>query len=669
MMEREQAKQRMAELVNWLEEQSYAYYVLDQPKVTDAEFDQRMRELMALEKEFPEFASPNSPTQRVGGEPLPYFNKVEHSVPMLSLGNAFNEEDIREFVRRVERLADQSEIEFVCELKIDGLAVAARYENGGYQLGATRGDGTVGEEITQNLKTIHSLPLQLSEPVTIEVRGEAYMSKKAFARLNEQRQKEGLALFANPRNAGAGSLRQLDPKLAAKRHLKLFVYSAILSDEQQSSLRRHSDVLRKLQEWGFSVNPEYRVVKDVEGILDFIQHWQEQKASLPYEIDGIVIKVDDLSLQERLGHTAKSPRWAIAYKFPAELAETTLYDIELTVGRTGVVTPTALLEPVLLAGTTVKRASLHNEDIIRSKGILLGDRVVIKKAGDIIPEIVEVRKEQRTGQERPFHMPTHCPACEEPLHRLEGEVALRCLNPSCPAQVQEGLIHFVSRQAMNIEGLGEKVIRQLFAAGLVRDVADLYTLTRDQLLTLERMGEKSVDNLLQAIEASKANSLERLLFGFGIRFVGAKGAKILAQHFGTLEAICQASVEELLTIDEIGPKMADSLHSTLAQPQMQELIQRLQAQGVNTTYKGPRRTTSSLQGKTFVLTGALSTLSRKEASEQLEALGAKVTNSVSKNTDVLIAGEKAGSKKEKAIQLGIEIWDEEQLLRLLEEHA
>lgn len=667
-MEREQTKQRMAELIKWLEEQSYAYYVLDQPKVTDAEFDQRMRELIALEEAFPEFASPNSPTQRVGGEPLPYFNKVEHSVPMLSLGNAFHEEDIREFVQRVERLSEQREIEFVCELKIDGLAVAARYEEGVYRLGATRGDGTVGEEITQNLKTIRSLPLQLSEPVTIEVRGEAYMSKKAFARLNEQRQKEGQPPFANPRNAGAGSLRQLDPKLAAKRHLEIFVYSAVLSD-QQPSLRRHSDVLRQLQEWGFSVNPEYRVVRDVEGILEFVHHWQEQRAALPYEIDGIVIKVDDLSLQERLGHTAKSPRWAIAYKFPAELAETTLYDIELTVGRTGVVTPTALLDPVLLAGTTVKRASLHNEDIIRSKGILLGDRVLIKKAGDIIPEIVEVKKEQRTGQERPFHMPTHCPACEEPLHRLEGEVALRCLNPSCPAQVQEGLIHFASRAAMNIEGLGEKVIRQLFAADLVHDVADLYTLTKDQLLTLERMGEKSVDNLLQAIEASKANSLERLLFGLGIRFVGAKGAKILAQHFGTLEAICQASVDELLAIDEIGPKMADSLHSTLSQPQMQELIQRLQAQGVNTTYKGPRRTTSGLQGKTFVLTGTLSTLSRKEASEQLEALGVKVTNSVSKKTDVLIAGEKAGSKKEKALQLGIEIWDEEQLLRLLEEHA
>ncbi|MFC7441876.1 NAD-dependent DNA ligase LigA [Laceyella putida] len=671
-MNLEQAQARAHALRETLNEHNYRYHVLDQPTISDAEYDQLLRELIALEQQFPELVTPDSPTQRVGGKVLPHFDKVEHLSPMLSLGNAFNEEDLREFDERVQKAAGGKPVKYVCELKIDGLAVSLRYEDGRFALGATRGDGTVGEDITQNLKTIRSLPLKLREPVSLEVRGEAYMPRSAFERLNKEREARGEALFANPRNAAAGSLRQLDPKLAAERTLDIFLYG--IGQSEGLSFATHTESLNFLTELGFKVNPERRTVNDIDEVLQYIQDWHERRPELAYDIDGIVIKVDDLALREEMGFTAKSPRWAIAYKFPAEEAVTVLEEIELNVGRTGVVTPTALLRPVSLAGTVVKRASLHNEDMIREKGLMLGDHVIVKKAGDIIPEVVAVLTDKRTGDERPFAMPTHCPECGSPLVRLEGEVALRCINPACPAQTREGIIHFVSRGAMNIEGLGEKVVTQLFDQGLVRSVADLYYLRKEDLLRLERMGEKSATNLLKAIEASKANSLERLLFGLGIRFVGAKGAKILAQHYGSMEALLEATEDELIHLEEIGPKMAASVVTYMEKPEVRETIRRLAEAGVNMQYKGPApvqtaggATESPFAGKTVVITGTLERMSRNEAAALLESLGANVTGSVSKKTDLLIAGEKAGSKLDKANKLGIAVWDEETFLAHLPE--
>lgn len=669
----EEAKKRVLKLHDEINEHNHRYYVLDDPAISDADYDRLMRELMELEKKFPELKTSDSPTQRVGGEPLPYFEKVEHTSPMLSLGNAFDEQDLREFDERVKKASGNQNVRYVCELKIDGLAVSVQYEDGRFVLGSTRGDGVTGEDITQNLKTIRSLPLRLHEPLSIEVRGEAYMPRHAFERLNQARAENGESLFANPRNAAAGSLRQLDPKLAAKRTLDLFVYE--IGQLEGHMIQTHTEGLQLLETLGFKVNPARQTVETVEEMLAFIEKWRENRPDLPYEIDGIVIKVDDLALREKMGTTAKNPRWAIAYKFPAEEAVTRLVDITLNVGRTGVVTPTAVLEPVSLAGTTVKRASLHNEDLIHEKDIRLNDYVMVRKAGDIIPEVVGVLTEKRTGKERAFSMPEHCPECESELVRLEGEVALRCINPKCPAQTREGIIHFVSRGAMNIEGLGEKVVTQLFNHGLVRSVADLYFLKKEDLLELERMGEKSAGNLLEAIEESKKNSLERLLIGLGIRFVGAKGAKILAQHFGHMDALMKASVEDLVALDEIGPKMADSVVTYMEMPEVRETIDRLKEAGVNMEYKGlvvdnqHVDTASSFAGKTIVITGTLQKMSRKEATELLETLGANVTGSVSKKTDLLIAGEKAGSKLDKAKKLGVTIWDEETLLAHLPEET
>ncbi len=603
----------------------------------------------------------------------PFPMKVEHTAPMLSLGNAFDEQDLRDFDERVRKAAGRQNVRYVCELKIDGLAVSVKYEDGRFVLGSTRGDGITGEDITQNLKTIRSLPLRINEPLSIEVRGEAYMPRRAFERLNRERAENGEPLFANPRNAAAGSLRQLDPKLAARRTLDLFVYE--IGQLEGHTVQTHTEGLQFLETLGFKVNPARQTVESVEEMLAFIEKWGKNRPDLPYEIDGIVIKVDELALRKQMGNTAKSPRWAIAYKFPAEEAVTRLLDITLNVGRTGVVTPTAVLEPVSLAGTTVQRASLHNEDLIREKDIRIHDYVVVKKAGDIIPEVVGVLTEKRTGGEKAFSMPEHCPECGSGLVRLEGEVALRCINPECPAQTREGIIHFVSRGAMNIEGLGEKVVTQLFNHGLVRSVADLYYLEKEDLLQLERMGEKSVQNLLEAIEKSKRNSLERLLFGLGIRFVGAKGAKILAQHFKHMDALMEAGMEELLALDEIGPKMADSVVTYMEKPEVRETINRLKEAGVNMEYKGPGAdgekavASSPLAGKTVVITGTLQKMSRKEATDLLESLGANVTGSVSKKTDLLVAGEKAGSKLDKAKKLDVTIWDEETLLSHLPEEV
>ena len=663
-MELQTAAKKIEEIRSLLNQYSYEYYVLDQPSVPDAEYDKLMQELLDLEGKFPELKTPDSPSVRVGGPILDLFEKVEHRTPMLSLGNAFNEEDLRDFDRKV-RQAVGDNVSYVGELKIDGLAVSLRYEDGLFAQGATRGDGTIGEDITANLKTIKAIPLRLRENVSIEVRGEAYMPKRSFEALNQQREERGEELFANPRNAAAGSLRQLDPKIAASRKLDVFLYG--IGNTGEIGVVAHSEGLDYLDHLGFKTNKERRKCATIEEVIEFVNSWVDKRPHLPYEIDGIVIKVDSLAQQAVLGTTAKSPRWAIAYKFPAEEVVTTLLEIELSVGRTGVITPTAILEPVKVAGTTVQRASLHNEDLIREKDIKIGDKVVVKKAGDIIPEVVNVLADQRTGKEVDFHMPTHCPECESELVRLEGEVALRCINPKCPAQIREGLIHFVSRDAMNIEGLGEKVISQLFAEKLIGDVADIYKLTREQLLALERMGDKSVTNLLKAIEASKGNSLEKLLFGLGIRHVGAKAAKTLAQQFMTMEKLAQASKEVLISVNEIGDKMADSIVSFFEQEEAKELINELSTAGVNMEYKGLRpvsieESDSVFAGKTVVLTGKLEQLSRNDAKEKIEALGGNVAGSVSKKTHLIIAGEDAGSKLTKAQELGIEVWDEERLL-------
>ncbi|WP_096201806.1 NAD-dependent DNA ligase LigA [Bacillus sp. FJAT-45350] len=664
-----EAEARIDKLRELLEDYGYHYYVLDNPVVTDVEYDQLMQELLELEQQYPQFQSESSPSVRVGGAPLPHFEKVEHKIPMLSLGNAFNEEDLRDFDRRVRQGIDDEQPTYSCELKIDGLAVSLTYENGKFIRGATRGDGTIGEDITQNLKTIRSIPLRLKENVDIEVRGEAFMPKRSFEALNKDRELAGEEKFANPRNAAAGSLRQLNPKIAAKRNLDVFLYGIGLLEGNE--VFSHHQGLEYLKEIGFKTNQENKHCESIEEVIEYINSWLERRAELPYEIDGIVIKVDSLEHQKELGFTAKSPRWATAYKFPAEEVVTKLEGIELSIGRTGVVTPTALLSPVTVAGTTVKRASLHNEDLIREKDIKLGDFVVIKKAGDIIPEVVNVLADRRTGEEEEFRMPTHCPACESELVRLEGEVALRCINPKCSAQIREGLIHFVSRNAMNIDGLGEKVISQLFEHELVQDVADIYKLNREELLNLERMGEKSVDNLLAAIEATKQNSLERLLFGLGIRFVGAKAAKTLAMQFETIDSLNDASYDELVAVNEIGEKMADSIVSYFEMPEVQELISELKELNVNLTYTGPKISVEAVKDspfaeKTVVLTGRLEVLSRNEAKEKIEALGGKVTGSVSKKTDLLIAGEDAGSKLDKAESLGIEVWNEERLIQELE---
>ncbi|PFB02634.1 DNA ligase (NAD(+)) LigA [Priestia megaterium] len=663
-MEFETAKSRVQELRDLLNQYGYEYYVLDQPSVPDAEYDKLMNELIEIEESFPKLKTADSPTQRIGGQVLDAFEKVQHQTSMLSLGNAFNEEDLRDFDRRV-RQAVGDEFSYVCELKIDGLAVSLRYEDGYLVLGATRGDGTTGENITENLKTIRSIPLRIKEPLSMEVRGEAFMPRKSFEALNEAKMERDEVPFANPRNAAAGSLRQLDPKIAAKRNLDIFVYA--MTDTGELEIDSHSESLNLLDELGFKTNKERQTCETIDDVIAYIESWQTQRPELSYDIDGIVVKVDSFDQQAELGTTAKSPRWAIAYKFPAEEVVTKLVNIELTVGRTGVITPTAILEPVQVAGTTVQRASLHNEDLIREKDIRIGDYVVVKKAGDIIPEVVNVIEEKRTGEEQEFTMPTHCPECESELVRLEGEVALRCINPSCPAQIREGLIHFVSRNAMNIDGLGEKVISQLFREQLIKDVADIYTLTKQQLIELERMGEKSADNLITAIEASKENSLERLLFGLGIRHVGAKAAKTLAQHFETIDKLTKATYDELVAINEIGAKMADAIVAYFTQEEVQELIHELKEYGVNLTYKGPKLVSvenvdSVFAGKTVVLTGKLEQLSRNKAKAQIEALGGKVTGSVSKKTDLVVAGEEAGSKLTKANELEIEVWDEARLL-------
>ncbi|HFU6412245.1 TPA: NAD-dependent DNA ligase LigA [Listeria monocytogenes] len=660
-------KKRYEELINILDQYSYDYYVIDNPTVEDAEYDQKMQELLKIEEAHPEWVTPESPSKRVGGEVLEGFKKVAHDTPMLSLANAFNQEDLADFDRRIrDKVGD--DIAYMCELKIDGLAVSLQYENGKYKQGATRGDGTIGEDITANLRTIRSIPMKLQKDYSIEVRGEAFMPKRSFQKLNEIREEEGQMLFANPRNAAAGSLRQLDTKIAASRNLDIFLYA--VADFGEMGVETHSAGLDMLETLGLKVNKERRLCNSLEEVYAYIEEWTEKRAGLAYDIDGIVLKLNNLEQQRQMGNTVKSPRWSIAYKFPAEEVPTKLLDIELNVGRTGVITPTAVLEPVRVAGTTVSRASLHNEDLITEKDIRIGDTVLIKKAGDIIPEVIKSITEKRSGSEEPFHMPKNCPACDSELVRLEEEVALRCINPKCPAQIKEGLIHFVSRNAMNIDGLGEKVIIQLFSQHLIKDVADLFFLSKEKLLELERMGEKSVTNLLASIQASKQNSLEKLLFGLGIRHVGAKAAKSLAIHFDTMDNLKVADKETLTSINDIGEKMADSIVTYFANEEVHDLLEELKRAGVNMTYTGPKLEDMSEEelvftGKTVVLTGNLEKLTRNDAKALIESLGGNVSGSVSKKTDVVVAGSDAGSKLAKAEELAIPIWSEEDLIEYL----
>ncbi|MGQ9497095.1 MAG: NAD-dependent DNA ligase LigA [Desulfotomaculales bacterium] len=670
-MDLETAKKRVEELRRQIEHHNYLYYVLDAPVISDAEFDALVRELEALERQFPELITPESPTQRVGGRPREGFATLAHLTPMLSLANAFDEDEVRDFDRRVRSALPGEPVGYVVEMKIDGLAVSLVYEDGLFRRGATRGDSEVGEDITANLKTIRSIPLRLLQPAppVLEVRGEVFMPKEAFARLNEARDAAGEPPFANPRNAAAGSVRQLDPRVTAGRKLDIFIYGVGFAEG--APVRTHSEALAWLRTLGFKVNDHWRLCENIEQVLEVCRYWQEKRFDLPYAVDGLVVKVDAFTQQERLGATMKNPRWAVAYKFPPEEAVTVIEDIMVRVGRTGVLTPTAVFAPVRLAGTTVTRATLHNEDIIRERDIRVGDHVVVYKAGEIIPEVLRSLPEKRTGKELPFKMPAHCPACGARVIRLPGEVAVRCPNIACPARLRESLLHYGSRNAMDIDGLGPAIVDQLLDRGLVRDVAGLYHLRVEDLVPLARMGRKSSQNLIEAIARSKERGLERLIFALGIRHVGERAAKLLAARFGSLDRLAEATEEELTAIPDVGPKIAASITDFFATPENRRVIERLVAAGVNTRAAvavGPQ----TLAGKTFVLTGALERLTRDEAQEIIESLGGRVTSGVSRRTDYVVVGANPGSKYDKAMELvrsgthpGLKILNEDEFMRLV----
>ena len=654
------------------------YYQFDAPEITDADYDRLLRELIDLETRYPELASPDSPTQRVGATPLDKFGAVAHLAPMLSLANAFSAEEIREFDRRCRRLlGSEAAIRYVVEPKLDGLAVNLLYERGLFTLGATRGDGSVGEDITLNLRTIPAVPLAIPRPENgaggkereappaperIEVRGEVCMEKEAFRNLNRRRVEEGEAPFANPRNAAAGSLRQLDSRITAKRPLTIFCYA--IGTAEGTPLRTHSEILKVLSAWGFRVNPLIETAADIEECISYYHRIDALREGLPYEIDGIVIKVDDLAFQERLGAVSRSPRWAVACKFPALRETTFVEDIVVQVGRTGVLTPVAVMRPVRVGGVTVSRATLHNQDEIDRKDIRIGDTVVVQRAGDVIPEVVEVVKDMRTGEERPFVMPETCPECNSRVTRSEGEAAHRCIGMACPAQLRERIAHFVSRGALDIEGLGEKMAAQLVAAGLIGDPADIFSLKKEILLGLERMAEKSVENLLAAIERAKRPPLDRLIFALGIRHVGEQTAKRLTDVFVSLEALAAAPADELQSVRDIGPEVAASIAGFFREPANLAVLKKLRLAGVNPR-AAVRRKAAPLAGKTFVFTGTLSRMARGESKALVESLGGKVGNSVTRSTDYVVAGEAAGSKLEKAKQEGISILDEGAFLALI----
>lgn len=663
----DEAAKRAEELRSRLNRWSREYYVEDKPTVEDYVYDQEYAELVAIEEQYPDLITSDSPTQRVGGKVLSGFEKVTHDIPLYSLNDVFSKDELFAFDQRVQKAIGRP-VDYCCELKIDGLSVSLRYENGEFVRGATRGDGTVGENITENLKTVRSVPLKLKDAISIEVRGECFMPKKSFVQLNQAREAEGKDIFANPRNAAAGSLRQLDSKITAKRNLDTFLYT--VADFGPMKATTQYDALEELEQIGFHTNHEKRLCHSIDEVWSFIEEYHEKRMDLTYEIDGIVIKVNDFSLQDQLGFTVKAPRWATAYKFPPEEVETKIEEIEWTVGRTGVVTPTAIMTPVRVAGTTVSRASLHNGDYIKLKDIRLNDIVRIYKAGDIIPEVAQVVLDQRPADSEPYVLPTHCPICHSELVHLDEEVALRCINPKCPAQIKEGLNHFVSRNAMNIDGLGPRVLAQMYDKQLVTDVADLYKLTEEELLTLDKIKEKSANNILIAIHDSKDNSVERLIFGLGIRHVGSKAAKILAEHFGDLETLSKSDFESIIVLDTIGDTIADSVVTYFSNEEVHDLMSELKQAGVNFEYKGIRSSQietidSPFKEKTVVLTGKLTRFTREEAKETIENLGGKVTGSVSKKTDIVVAGEDAGSKLTKAQELGIDVWSEEKMAEAL----
>ena len=669
-MANEKLQQQFDELRSQLNTWSREYYSLDKPSVPDDVYDQKYQELVKLEKAHPEMITPDSPTQRVGGQVLTGFEKIGHEIPMLSLGDVFSKEELADFVVNLDQTVHQ-QIDYNCELKIDGLAISLVYRNGKFVQGSTRGNGQIGEDITQNLKTINAIPLELSEPVDVEVRGECYMPKASFVELNQRQEEQGKQIFANARNAAAGSLRQLDSRITAERKLSTFIY--YLMGPEKFGVTTQNEALEKMRSWGFKVNPDYRVAHNMDEIRAYIDEYQQKRASLPYDIDGIVIKANPFKVHEEVGNTVKVPRWAIAYKFPPDEQKTVVHQIEWTVGRTGVVTPTAVMDPVQLAGTTVSRASLHNPDYIKEKDIRIGDTVKLFKAGDIIPEVATVVLKKRPADSQPYSIPTECPECHAPLVHLDDEVALRCINPKCPALVKESLTHFASRNAMDIRGLGTKIIAQLYERKMVQDVADLYQLNFEELLQLDKFKDKSANNLLTAIDNSRHNSLERLLFGLGIRHVGAKAARLIAQHFKTMDAVKKATVDEIAAIKTVGQTIAESVVTYFQNPQVDELLEELVQAGVNMEFLGQSEeeqaaaaAESSFNGLRVVLTGTLDHLKRADAKKWLEAHGAKVTGSVSGKTDLLIAGHDAGSKLTKAQQLNVKIINEATFMEQME---
>ena len=658
--------ERIEQLRDQIRKHDYHYYVLDSPLITDREYDELLAELKSLEAEYPELVTPDSPTQRVGGEPLPGFTTVRHRVPLLSLDNTFSREELVEFNRRIQARLFPEEISYVCELKIDGVSIALIYEDGLLTSAATRGDGVVGENVTQNVRTIRTLPLRLRDPVPrLEVRGEIYIAKQDFVRLNREREERGEKTFANPRNSAAGSLRQLDPRVTASRPLKAFIYDLLYLEGPE--ICDQAEVLDFLRSQGFPVNPHWRLVSGIDEIWDYCQEWRERRHELDYETDGVVVKLNPLKTRETMGFTAKSPRWATAFKFPAEEKETRILEIELNVGRTGVITPTAVMTPVLIGGSVVSRASLHNFDLMRERDIRVGDWVIIHKAGDIIPEVIRPLVEKRTGKEEPFPVPDKCPVCAATVIRFEGEVAYRCDNINCPARLKESLIFFASREAMDIEGMGPAVVDQLVDRNLVQNVADLYSLSLEDLLTLDKTGKKKATNLLEAIEASKSRPLSRLLHALGIRFVGGKTARIVAERFRDIDVIAALSEQSLMQVPEIGAKIAASLVSFFEEPENLETIEKLKAAGVNTKEVVVTGAEGPLSNKTLVLTGSLESLTRNEATELIERHGGRVSSSVSRKTDYVVAGTDPGSKLDKARQLGIPVLTESEFLELIKD--
>ncbi len=655
-------EKRIDELIKILNKASYEYYTLDSPTITDQEYDSYMDELIKLETNHPELVRADSPTVRIGGEVISDFKKVTHGVPMMSLGDIFNKEEVIAFDERVKKVVDNPE--YVCELKIDGLSVSLIYENGKLVRGATRGDGTIGEDITHNVKTIKNIPLSLPEDIDIEIRGEIYMPKSSFEKLNEERRKKGEKEFANPRNAAAGSVRQLDSKISAERNLSTFMYH--IPEPDKYNLKTQEESLNFMKKLTFTVNPNITKVSNIDELMEYIEYWTNKRSELPYEIDGIVIKVNNYSDQRKLGVTAKVPKWAIAYKFPATEVLTKLKDIELCVGRTGKITPRADLDPVRLQGSVVRSATLNNQEYIKEKDIMIGDIVSIRKAGDVIPEVVEVIKSRRTGDEISFKMSDTCPICGSKLSKKEGEVAYFCLNPNCDARKIEGLIHFSSRDAMNIEGFGERIVEDFYNMGFLRSISDYYKLYehKETLMELEGFGEKSINNLLNNIEMSKQNSLEKLLFGLGIKHVGKKTSKILSEYYGNMDNIINSNLEELSSIPDIGEIIAKSINDYFADEKNINLINTLKENNLNMNYIGKNKNINELfENKTFVLTGTLVNLTRNEAKDLIEELGGKNTSSVSKKTDVVIVGSEPGSKYDTAKSLGITIWNEEEFLK------